>query len=162
MDLKNYTLSVLAENQPGVLARVSNLISSRGFNIASLTVGETVDPKVSCMTIAIDCDRETAEQLIKQLNKLVEIIQVRNLTDEGFVSRELVLLRVKAAREDRTEILEIAQIFKANVVDVGPRSVVLEVTGKDTKIQAIVDLLKPFGIQEMIRTGRVAMLRGKK
>lgn len=160
--MKKHTVSVSVENHPGVLARISGLISSRGFNIASLTVGETEDPRTSCMTIVIECQDEVVEQLMKQLNKLVEVIKVRNLTTQDFVARDLVLVRVKCPRAERTAVLEIAQIFGAKVVDVSHQSLMIEITGKEEKVGAFVDLLRSHGILEMVRTGAVAMSRSGK
>ena len=156
-----HTISVLVENKFGVLARISGLFSSRGFNIDSLAVGETEDPTVSRMTIVVDGDEKILEQVTKQLNKLIDVIKVLDLTGEDFIDRELILLKIHVTPATRSEILQIVDIFQARIIDVKPAAVTIEVTGNDHKIKSILDLLKGFGIKEMVRTGRIAISRTK-
>jgi acetolactate synthase-1/3 small subunit len=155
-----HTINVLVENEFGVLARIAGLFSGRGFNIESLSVAETLDPKVSAMTIVTRGDDQVLEQITKQLNKLVCVIKVTDLLDKEYVAREMVLIKVAAKAENRAEILSITDIFRGKVVDVSPKSYTIEVTGDEEKIMAFVELLKPMGIKEMARTGRVALVRG--
>ena len=157
-----HSISVLVENQFGVLARIAGLFSGRGFNINSLSVGETTDPDVSRMTIVVEGDERTLEQVMKQLNKLINVIRVVDLTKESHVSREMLLIKVTANKDDRAEVLNITDIFRGKIVDVGPETYTIEVTGDEGKVDAFVDLLKPFGIREIARTGRVCMSRGSK
>ncbi len=154
-----HTISVLVENHFGVLARIAGLFSARGYNIDSLCVGETQDPVVSRMTVVVRGDDSVLEQLIKQLNKLVDTIEVVDLTKENFVERELVILRIKAHGRQRSEVMEIASIFRAKVVDVSASSMILEVTGSEGKVEAFVDMMRSFGIEELVRTGEVAIAR---
>ena len=157
-----HTISVLVENHPGVLARIAGLFSGRGFNIDSLSVGETEDPSVSRMTVVVTGDDEVVEQIGKQLNKLIDTIKVTDLTQEEHVERELILLKVSAGGSTRSEIMQIVDIFRAKIVDVGPKSVVVEATGTADKVEALLDLLRKFGIKEMARTGHVAIARSSK
>jgi len=157
-----HTLAVLVENKYGVLARVSGLFSRRGFNIDSLAVGITEDPTISRMTIIVSGDDHVLEQVMKQLNKLIDVIRVIDLSSEEFVERELALIKVNADANNRAEIIQIVDIFRARIIDVASRSVTIEVTGDIEKIKAIQTLLKPFGIKEMARTGIVALKRGSK
>jgi acetolactate synthase-1/3 small subunit len=157
-----HSISVLVENQFGVLARIAGLFSGRGFNIDSLSVGETVDPDVSRMTIVVRGDDRILEQVMKQLNKLINVIRVVDLTKEKHVGREMVLIKVVANQQDRAEVLNITDIFRAKIVDVSSETYTIEVTGDENKIKAIINLLKPFGIKEIARTGRVCMGRGSK
>jgi len=157
-----HTISVLVVNEFGVLSRISGLFSGRGFNIESLSVAETLDPHVSRMTIVTSGDEKVLEQITKQLNKLVNVIKVYDFTDEEHIERELVLIKVAVNAEARAEILSIVDIFRARVVDVSPRSYTIEMTGDEEKIGAIVELLRPFGIREIVRTGRIAMARSPK
>ena len=157
-----HILSVLVENQPGVLTRVAGLFSRRGYNIDSLAVGETHDVGVSRMTIVVDGDNRVIEQVVKQLDKLVDVIDVRDITVDEHVDRELVLIKVKAEPEIRGEIMQIVDIFRARIVDIGQNSLIIECTGDEGKIRAIENSLKPFGIQELVRTGMIAMVRGPK
>jgi len=157
-----HVISVLVENEPGVLSRVSGLFSGRGFNIESLTVAETIDPATSRMTIVTGGDDRILEQITKQLNKLINIIKVNDLTGESFVSREMVLIKVSAEDSTRAEVLRIADIFRGKVVDVSPKSYTIEITGDENKLEAIIDLFKPLKILDIVRTGRVAIPRGKK
>lgn len=156
-----HTLSVLVENKPGVLARIAGLFSGRGFNISSLTVGETEDPAVSRMTIIVTGDDAILEQVSKQLNKLVDVIKVLDLTDEAHLERELALVKVQAESGQRAEITQLAEIFRAKIVDVSEKTLTLQVTGTASKVNAFMDLVRPFGVKELVRTGMVAMAREK-
>ncbi|MDR1193980.1 MAG: acetolactate synthase small subunit [Peptococcaceae bacterium] len=157
-----HTFAVLVENNPGVLSKVAGLFSRRGFNIESLVVSETEDPSASRMTIVVEGDARVLEQVGKQLNKQVDVIKVNDITNEETVSRQLSLIRVAADQNTRQEILQITEIFRCRVVDIGRKSLIVEATGDEAKIQAVIRSLKPFGILEMARTGQVAMLRGAK
>jgi acetolactate synthase-1/3 small subunit len=157
-----HTLSVLVENKPGVLARVAGLFSGRGFNISSLTVGETADPTTSRMTIVVTGDDAIIEQINKQLNKLIDVIKVNDLTSEAYLERELALIKVQAEVSKRGELMQLADIFRSQIVDVSEKSYTFEITGKADKVNAFIDLLKPFGIRELIRTGTVATVRESK
>ena len=157
-----HVISVLVENKFGVLAKVAGLFSGRGFNIDSLCVGETMDPSVSRMTIVTRGDDKILEQINKQLNKLIDVIKVQDFTEKPYVDRELVLIKVDAPAKMRAEVLEVADIFRSKIVDVNPETLTLEVTGDQGKIEAIIDLLRPYGIRELVRTGRVAIARGAK
>jgi len=157
-----HTLSVLVENKPGVLARVSGLFSRRGFNIDSLAVGVTENPTISRMTIVVEGDDRILEQVIKQLNKLIDVIKVSDIKPESSIDRELALIKVEAGPKERSEVMQIADIFRAKIIDVGAKTLVIEVTGDVSKINAMTDLLRRFGIKEMVRTGKVSMLRGTK
>jgi acetolactate synthase-1/3 small subunit len=157
-----HVISVLVDNEPGVLSRISGLFSGRGFNIESLNVAETLDPTISRMTLVTSGNEQIIEQIIKQLNKLVNVIKVFDLTGSDFVEREMVLIKVNAEASSRAEVLRILEIFRGRVVDVSPKSYTLEITGDEKKNQAVIDLLAPFGIQEIVRTGKVAIGRGKK
>ncbi len=155
-----HTISVLVENKPGVLARISGLFSTRGFNIDSLAVGETEQHDISRMTIVVKGDERILEQVMKQLNKLIDVIKVNDFVEQPHVERDLVLIKVNAAKGKRSEVLEIIDIFRARIVDVASNSLIVEMTGDEEKILALVNMLKPFGIKEMVRTGIVAMGRG--
>jgi acetolactate synthase-1/3 small subunit len=157
-----HILAALVQNQPGVLTRVSGLFSRRGYNIESLAVGRTHEPGVSRITILVDGDGLVLEQVVKQLDKLVDVIDVRDITAEEHVDRELVLIKVEAAPEIRGEIMQIVDIFRARIVDIGQDSLIIECTGDHGKIRAIENSLKPFGILELVRTGKIAMVRGPK
>ena len=157
-----HTISVLMNNRFGVLSRVSGLFSSRGFNIESLNVAETSDPSVSRMTIVTIGDNAKIEQVTKQLNKLVDVIKVVDLTEESFVDRELLLVKMNAEVRVREEILRIVDLFRAKVVDVSPGTYTIEITGDEGKITGFLDLLAPLGIQEIVRSGRIAISRGSK
>jgi acetolactate synthase-1/3 small subunit len=157
-----HVITLLVENEFGVLARVAGLFSGRGFNIESLCVAETLDPAASTMTIVTRGDDQIIEQVIKQLNKLVSVIKVVDLVEKDFVEREMVLVKVSANAGTREEILRVVDIFRGKVVDVGSKAYTIEVTGDEKKINAILSLLKPLGIKELVRTGRVAMIRGSK
>ena len=157
-----HTFAVLVENNPGVLSRVVGLFSRRGFNIESLVVGETEDPTTSRMTIVVEGDERVLEQVGKQLNKQIEVIKVNDITHEETVDRQLALIRVSADNSSRQEILQITEIFRCRIVDIGRKSLIVEATGDEMKIQAIIQSLRPFGIMELVRTGKVAMIRGVK
>jgi len=154
------TLSVLVENQPGVLSRIAGLFSRRGFNIDSLAVGTTENPDISRMTIVVEGDEYVVEQVKKQLNKLVDVIKVSKIIPEDSVKRELVLIKVDADSHMRSEIIQIAEIFRASIVDVSQKSLTIELTGDKDKIAAFEELLRPFGIKELVRTGVIAVNRG--
>ncbi|HOT07396.1 MAG: acetolactate synthase 3 regulatory subunit [Methanosaeta sp. PtaB.Bin039] len=157
-----HTIAVIVENKPGVLTRISGLFSRRGFNIDSLSVGATDNPDYSRMTITVNCDEETLEQVIKQLSKLINVIRVSQLEPKESVERELAIIKVSANRENRPEIMQLVSIFRAKIIDVSPRSVIIEVTGDEEKVDAIERLLRQFGIKELARTGKVSMVRGTK
>jgi acetolactate synthase-1/3 small subunit len=157
-----HVISVLVENRVGVLARVSGLFTGRGFNIESLAVAETEEPTLSRMTIVTRGDARIIEQVTKQLNKLIDVIKVVDLSRETFVDRELVLVKVRAEPEQRADILRITDIFRGNIIDVSQKSYIIEVTGDGDKIRAFIDLIKPIGILESVRTGPVALSRGSK
>ena len=157
-----HTISVLVENHFGVLARVSGLFSARGYNIHSLSVGVTDDAKVSRMTVVVDGDDRVLEQIVKQLNKLVDTIEVLDLTREDFVERELVMIKVNATSSQRSEIIEMANIFRAKVVDMSSATITIEATGSEGKLRALLDLVRPFGIAELVRSGRIAIARSQK
>lgn len=157
-----HTLSVLVENKPGVLSRVAGLFSGRGFNIESLTVAETLDPMVSHMTIVTRGNDQILEQITKQLNKLINVIKVVDFMDGDHVDREIALIKVNVKDDNRSELLSIIDIFRGKVVDVSSQSYIIEITGDENKIAAIIDLVKPMGIKDVVRTGKVAMMRGGK
>jgi acetolactate synthase-1/3 small subunit len=157
-----HTVSVLVQNKPGVLARTAGLFSRRGYNIESLTVGVTENEAVSRMTIVVAGDDTVVEQVTKQLNKLIEVIKVSDLTKESYVDRELVLIKVTADSSNRAEIMQIVNIFRARIVDVAPKSLIIEVTGDEGKLDALIGMLKQFGIKEIVRTGTLALGRGPK
>lgn len=157
-----HMLTVLVENKPGVLARVSNLFRRRGFNIDSLAVGPTERPELSRMTIVIETTEDRPlEQVAKQLHKLVNVVKISELEPEKAVARELVLVKVSAAQETRAQIVEIADIFRGKIIDVSKDTLTIEVTGTADKVDAFIDLLRPYGTKELARTGRVALVRGK-
>jgi acetolactate synthase-1/3 small subunit len=160
MTEERHIFSVLVENRFGVLARIAGLFSGRGFNIDSLTVAETDDPTVSRMTIVTHGDALIIEQIGKQLNKLIDVIKVSDLTGENHVERELVLVKVKAEPQRRGEILQIVEIFRARTIDVSPTTLTIEMTGDEGKLSAAVDMLRPYGIHELVRTGKIAIMRG--
>ena len=152
-----HTISVLVENKFGVLARISGLFSARGFNISSLAVGETEDPTVSRMTIVVEGDEKTLEQIKKQLNKLIDVIKVLDFKEGDFVDRELILIRVALTSKNRKEVLEAIESIGAIISNAGSKSISIETAGDQNKVRAILELLKPFGILEVVRTGRIAM-----
>ena len=157
-----HTISALVLNQPGVLARVAGLFSGRGFNIESLCVAETLDPSVSRMTIVTRGNDQVIEQVTKQLNKLIDVIKVVDFFNNDHVEREMALVKVKAEMSFRAEILRITDIFRGKIVDVTPNSYTIEVSGDGDKVRAFIDLLRPMGIKEVVRTGKVAISRGSK
>jgi acetolactate synthase-1/3 small subunit len=158
--MTKHTLIALMEDKPGVLSRVASLFRRRSFNIESLTVGHSETPGVSRMTIVVDADHAGIEQVEKQLYKLVNITKVSDVSHEPTVIRELALIRVYATVPTRAEIMQLVDIFRAKVVDVAAESLTIEITGPEDKVDSLVQLLRPFGIKEMVRTGRVAMVRG--
>ena len=157
-----HTISVLVENEFGVLSRVASLFSGRGFNIDSVTVAPTNEEGMSRMTIVTRGDEQILEQITKQLNKLIDIIKVIDFTDGSGVERELALIKVTAEDQSRAEVLRIVDIFRAKIIDVTPKSYTIEATGNPVKIDAILDLLRPLGLKELVRTGAVAIGRGAK
>lgn len=155
-----HTVVALMEDRPGVLNRVVSLFRKRGFNIQSLTVGPTEIPEQSRMTLVVDGDEQVIEQVVKQLYKVIDVLKVSDLTDEPMVARELAMIKVAANNQTRSEIMQVADVFRAKIVDVGTNAIILEVTGTEQKIDALVQIVRGFGIKEMVRTGRVAMMRG--
>lgn len=158
--MKKHVLSVLVENNSGVLSRIAGLFTRRGYNIDSLSVGTTENPKLSRMTITVLEDDSTLEQIRKQLNKLVPVIKVVRLENDRAIYRELVMIKVSAGIDDRSSIIDIASIFRGNIVDVSSDSVVIEMTGDSNKISGLLEMVKPFGIIEIVRTGLTGMQRG--
>lgn len=159
MKEERHVFTMLVDNEPGVLSRVVGLFSGRGFNIDSLVVAETMDPKVSRITILTQADRLVLEQIEKQLNKLINVIKIRDVTGPEAVKREMALICIKAKSEHRAEILRIVDIFRCKVVDVGLEHYIIEVTGDEGKITALLNLLKPMGIKKIARTGPLALIR---
>jgi acetolactate synthase-1/3 small subunit len=157
---QNHTLSVLVENSPGVLARIASLFSRRGYNIDSLAVGPTENPDISRMTIVIDVEGHALEQVIAQLDKLINVISITELDPVTSVQRELLLVKVATTAENRSQVLETVQLFRAKVVDVAQDAVTIEATGNAEKIQALLRVLEPYGIKELVQSGLVAMERG--
>ena len=160
--MHTHTLSVLVEDKPGVLARVASLFSRRGFNIESLAVGPTEAPEISRITIVVNVEENPLEQVTKQLNKLINVIKIVELDSDNSVQREIMLVKVKSDLETRSHILETAQLFRAKVVDVAPDSVTIEATGKADKLAALLKVLEPFGIRELVKSGMVAVGRGSR
>jgi len=155
-----HTISVLVDNTPGVLTKVSGLFRRRGYNIHSLAVGVTEQPTVSRMIITVEGEPEILEQIIKQLNKIIEVIKVNDVTGFSTVDRELALIKLNATPSTRMEIMEICNVFRANVVDLTEKTMTMEVTGRSDKIDAILSLVQKYGIREMVRTGQVTLVRG--
>ena len=155
-----HIISVLVENKFGVLAHIAGLFSGRGFNIDSLAVGETQDATVSRMTIVVKGDDTVVEQILKQLNRLVDVIRVDDLSEEKHIERELMLLKLSTSVKSRSELIEIADIFRTKIVDVQQASITIEAAGSSDKLAALIDMVRPFGIKELVRTGRIAMARG--
>lgn len=155
-----HILAVSVLNKPGVLTRIAGLFSRRNFNIESLNVGQTEDPAVSRMTIVVNGDNNTLEQVTKQLHKLIDVIKITELNKDTIVSRDLILIKVSCTRKQRTEIIQIANTFRAKIVDVASDSLMVEATGAEDKIEALIELLRDFGILDLVRTGIVAMNRG--
>lgn len=160
--MPKHTLSVLVENHAGVLSRVAGLFSRRGFNIDSLAVGVTENPNISRITIVVDGDEYTVEQVSKQLNKLIDVIKIKQLEKSESVSRELALIKVSANASTRSEIIQIVEIFRANIVDVSKNTLTIEISGTVKKVLALEDMLRQFGIREIVRTGTIAIERGNK
>jgi acetolactate synthase I/III small subunit len=158
--MSRHTLSVLVENKPGVLARIAALFSRRGFNIDSLAVGPTEHPEISRMTIVVGVEDRPLEQVTKQLNKLINVIKIVELNPESSVQRELLLVKVRADLDSRSQVLETVQLFRAKVVDVAPDAVTVEATGSADKLEALLRVLEPFGIRELVQSGMVAINRG--
>ena len=157
-----HILTALVQDRSGVLVRVAGLFSRRGYNINSLTVGSTENPGVSCMTIVVEGDDRIIEQVTKQLHKVVEVLKINDVTNEEYVGRELMLLRVQANKEDRVEIMHLCEIFRIKIVDINRKSFIIEATGTHSKLDAIEQAFRPFGMQKMSRTGIIAMVRGEK
>jgi acetolactate synthase-1/3 small subunit len=158
----NHTVVAIVEDKPGVLMRVSSLFRRRGFNIASLTVGPTEAPGLSRMTIVVDGESTPVEQVEKQLYKLIDVVKVSDLSHEEMIARELALIKVRANNVNRHEILDIAGVFRADVVDIATNSIILQVVGDEDKIDGLIKMCEPYGIRELSRTGRMAMVRGAK
>ncbi len=159
--MKKYLLAVLVDNKPGVLTHVSGLISRRAFNIESISAGYTEEPDVTRINIVVSVESEAElDQVIQQLNKLIDVIKIVNLTQEDAIERELVLIKVKATRETRSDIINVVNIFRANIVDVNPEDVVIELTGSQSKIDGLCQILAEYGIIEIARTGAIALSRG--
>ena len=156
-----HTIIALVEDKPGVLTRVASLFRRRGFNIASLAVGHSEQKGLSRMTFVVEGDEYSVDQATKQLDKLIDVVKVSDISEVDLVARELALIKVRTTQETRGQIIEIVQLFRAKTVDVGAQSLVIEATGEEDKINALLNLLEPFGIMELMRTGRVAMVRGK-
>ena len=157
-----HTLSTLMRNKPGALSRVTGLFSGRNFNIESLCVAETLDPEFSCLTLVTRGEGAIIEQITKQLHKLIDVVTLSNISQGEYVEREMALIRVKADGHTRAEVLRIVDIFRGKVVDVSPTSYALEITGSESKINAVLDILRPIGIKEIVRTGKIAMKRASK
>ena len=157
-----HTLSVLVEDKPGVLARVAGLFAARGFNIHSLAVGTTEEEGFSRMTIVVDVQKKPLEQVVKQLNKLISVLKIVELEHGKAVERELLLVKVKADPAVRHQIIELAEVFRGKIVDVAPESLTIEVSGSPEKVNAMLEMLEPYGIRETVRTGRIALARGNR
>jgi acetolactate synthase I/III small subunit len=157
-----HVLSALVQNQPGVLAHISGMLASRGFNIDSLAVGETEDITLSRMTFVVHGDDAELEQVRKQLDKIVTVVAVQDISSEDFVERDLMLIKVKSAPQQRMEIALLVEMFRARVVDISADYVMVEISGQEKKIEAFIELMRPYGIMELARTGRIALVRGTK
>jgi acetolactate synthase I/III small subunit len=155
-----HVLSALVQNQPGVLAHISGMLASRGFNIDSLAVGETEVPDLSRVTFVVNGDDGELEQVRKQLDKVVTVVKVQDISGEDFVERDLMLLKVKASAQQRTEIVLLVEMFRGKVVDISQDNVMVEISGQERKIEAFIELMRPYGIVELARTGRIALVRG--
>ena len=156
-----HVLSALVQNQPGVLAHISGMLASRAFNIDSLAVGETEDPNLSRMTFVVHGDDAELEQVRKQLDKLVTVVKVQDISSEDFVERDLMIIKVKAAPQQRNEIVLLVEMFRGRVVDITRDTLMVEISGQESKVEAFIDLMRPYGILELARTGRIALVRGK-
>ena len=159
---KRHLLSALVQNQPGVLAQVSGMFASRGFNIDSLAVGETENPHLSRITVVVMGDDRHLEQVRKQLEKLVTVVKVHDISREDYVERDLMLIKLKVAAADRAEIQSLVQIFRGRIVDVSPDQLMIEISGQERKIEAFIEAVRPYGILELARTGRIALVRGSR
>ncbi len=157
----DYTLSVLVENHPGVLAQISGLLSGRGFNIRSIAAGETEDPTITRIIMVVAGDDRIIDQVKKQLNRLVDVIRITDLTGVPSVNRELALVKVSSTVSRRAEVFQIVDVFRAKVVDIAHKSLTVEVTGELDKVKALIEMLKPFGIREIVRTGKISIARGE-
>ena len=157
-----HLLSALVQNQPGVLAHISGMLASRGFNIDSLAVGETENPNLSRMTFVVLGTNEDLEQVRNQLDKVITVVGVQDISSENFIERDLMLIKVHAVPAQRVEITLLVEMFRGKVVDVSPDSLIIEISGQETKVEAFIDLMRPYGIVELARTGRIALVRGKK
>jgi acetolactate synthase-1/3 small subunit len=155
-----HTIAVIVENKSGVLTRIAGLFSRRSFNIESLSVGATDNPDYSRMTLSVQGDEEVLEQVIKQLSKLINVIRVSKLEPQESIERELAIIKVSADKQNRSEIMQLVSVFRAKIIDVSARSMIIEVTGDEQKVDALVQLLRQFGIKELARTGKVSMIRG--
>ena len=155
-----HVLSALVHNQPGVLAHISGMLASRGFNIDSLAVGETEDPNLSRITFVVHGDDAQLEQVRKQLDKVVTVVKVHDISSEDFVERDLMLMKVKATPQQRMEIVLLVEMFRGRVVDIGMETLMVELAGQERKIEAFIELMRPYGIVELARTGRIALVRG--
>jgi acetolactate synthase-1/3 small subunit len=159
-DIPRHTISALVQDKPGVLNRVSSMFRRRGFNISSLAVGHSEEPDLSRMTFVVEGDDLVVEQVTKHLHKLIDVIRVSDISDQNIISRELALIRVKANVQTRSEIMQIVSIFRANIVDVATDSIIVEVSGNEEKVDSLHELLKSFGVVEVMRTGTIALNRG--
>jgi len=157
-----HILSALVQNVPGVLSHISGMLASRGYNINSLAVGETEDPHLSRMTFVIVGDESVLEQVRKQLEKIVTVVRVDDVSAQDYVERDLMLVKVSAAAGRRSEIRELADVFRGRIVDVATEMVIIEISGQEKKVEAFIELMRPFGIVELVRTGRIAMVRGSR
>jgi len=155
-----HVLSALVQNVPGVLSHISGMLASRGYNIDSLSVGETETPHLSRMTFVVVGDDRVFEQIRKQLEKIVTVVRVDDISSQNFVERDLMLIKVAASRGQRSEVRELADIFRARIVDIAADMVMIEISGQERKIEAFIEMMRPFGIIELVRTGRIAMVRG--
>ncbi len=157
-----HVLSALVQNVPGVLAHISGMLASRGYNIDSLAVGETEDPHLSRMTFVVVGDDRVLEQVRKQLEKIVTVVRVDDVSSQDFVERDLMLMKVRASQSQRSEIRELVEIFRGRIVDVGAEELMIEISGRENKIEAFIERVRPYGINELVRTGRIAMVRGSR
>lgn len=155
-----HILSALVQNVPGVLSHIAGMLASRGYNIDSLAVGETEDPRLSRMTFVVVGDDAVIEQVRKQLEKIVTVVRVEDISARDFVERDLMLIKVTAPPEKRGEIRELVEIFRGRIVDVAPESMIIEISGQEKKVESFIELMRPFGILELARTGRIALVRG--
>jgi acetolactate synthase-1/3 small subunit len=156
-----HVLSALVQNQPGVLAHISGMLASRGFNIISLAVGETENQNLSRMTFVVHGDDAELEQVRKQLDKIVTVVKVQDISGETYVERDLMLIKVKCSQQQRMEVALLVEMFRGRVVDISSEDLMVEISGQELKIEAFIDLMRPYGILELVRTGRIAMVRGR-